>query len=442
MIKENSSILVVDDSKTVNEFLQHHLKEFGFKLLEAAYSGEEAIQLAQKNEPNLILMDIELPGKFNGIETVYEIKKFCDAPVIFLTSLDNREILNKIKELGAAFTKKPLDINELEVNIEIALEKHRLLKRLNQSESELKHLNNQLSQEVKNKEYYEKQILKSKQLYYSSFNALNEIVFVIDSNYKIILENQSFKKFAKQLGLKQELVGKSITLLEEYSNRFNIMDYEQIFHDGKEIFHNKVNIGNDSTYEIRKSPVFDQSNKVLRIITTIKDITALTNAESKLIKSEKKLRDLMEFLPEMICEVDLRGNILYANQFALKKLNYSNEEIENGMNIFQIFSPEEKNRAISNFNKRIEGKLDSAEEYIVETKDLKKIHVLIYANPILEKGKLTGFRGVMIDITKRKITEEELKESLITTETILENLPFGIIIVDNKKEFKALTTKP
>lgn len=437
MKNQHQKILIVDDSKSINQFLQVHLKELGFLLSGMAYNGKDAIENARKDRPDLILMDIQLPGGLNGFDTARKIRTFCDSPIIFFTGVEDEETYNELKSIDAAgFIKKPIHIRELEINMGIALEKYHLIYELNNREEKLSLLNQNLIDEVRNNKFYERQILRSKQLYFSSFNALKEIIFVVDTDLNIILENSAFKTFVQRLGINNAMLGNSVEILSKYCPGFHVSDYFKVLKTGKEIYESETKINDELFIEVCKSPVPDEEGNITRVITSVKEITVLKQAERKLNASEKKYRELIEFLPEMICETDINGYVNFANQFALKRLGYTEQDILNGFNIFQIFAPEEKERAIVNFKRRYESGEEGSGEYVIQTQKKEKFPAIIYINLIKEQRKVVGVRGVMIDITDRKKAEEKIRETLASTETILENLPFGILLIGKDKKIR------
>lgn len=79
-------ILIVEDSKFVADRLERALTELGYDVLGAVASGEEAIQQADQQRPDLALMDVHLAGKLNGVETAAQIRAQFDIPVVYLTS--------------------------------------------------------------------------------------------------------------------------------------------------------------------------------------------------------------------------------------------------------------------------------------------------------------------------------------------------------------------
>jgi PAS domain S-box-containing protein len=129
------SILIVEDERIVAEDLKETLKNFEYHVVAIAVSGEIAIKMVDELLPDLILMDIHLAGKMNGIEAAIEILKHHDIPLIFLTAFADKELVSRAKLAGPyGYLLKPYDEQELRISIEIALYKHKLEKTLKESE--------------------------------------------------------------------------------------------------------------------------------------------------------------------------------------------------------------------------------------------------------------------------------------------------------------------
>ena len=107
-------ILLVEDEIIIAMLIQRQLKEIGFTDIKHVTTGENAIISSKENPPDIILMDIKLAGKIDGIEAAFQIKSEQEIPVIFITSYndnDTAERVKKIKPLG--YLEKPLSINKL-----------------------------------------------------------------------------------------------------------------------------------------------------------------------------------------------------------------------------------------------------------------------------------------------------------------------------------------
>jgi PAS domain S-box-containing protein len=127
----NAKVLIVEDEAIVAKDLQYRLRKFGYTVPEIASSGEEAINKALKFSPDLVLMDIRLKGKMDGIEAAQEIYKRLNIPVIYLTAYADENTLERAKITEPfGYLLKPFKEKELQTNIEITLIKHRLERQL------------------------------------------------------------------------------------------------------------------------------------------------------------------------------------------------------------------------------------------------------------------------------------------------------------------------
>ena len=118
-----ANILVIDDEAQIRRVLRSTLTFRGYELLEAG-TGEEGLELARKFKPDLILLDVNLPG-MSGIETCRELRRFTDAPIIMLT-VRNAE-RDKVVALDAGaddYVTKPFSIEELLARVRASLRRH------------------------------------------------------------------------------------------------------------------------------------------------------------------------------------------------------------------------------------------------------------------------------------------------------------------------------
>lgn len=114
------NILVVDDEPQIRRVMRTTLSSQGYLITEAK-TGEEALELMRKERPDLILLDVNMPG-MGGLETCREIRRASDAPIIMLT-VRNAE-RDKVAALDAGaddYVVKPFGIEELLARIRAAL---------------------------------------------------------------------------------------------------------------------------------------------------------------------------------------------------------------------------------------------------------------------------------------------------------------------------------
>jgi len=117
-----SKILVVDDEAIITMQLEERLHALGYTVVGMAASGEDAIEKARRLSPDLVLMDIVMPGKLNGVEAAKTIVNELDIPVIFITAYADDTIIEKAKQARPyGYILKPFNELELKATVEIAL---------------------------------------------------------------------------------------------------------------------------------------------------------------------------------------------------------------------------------------------------------------------------------------------------------------------------------
>ena len=124
---KKARILITEDEQIVAEDLKMALEAMGYSIIGIASSGERAIELADREKPDLILMDIILSGKMDGIAAAYTIRSRHDIPVIYLTAYADSTLLERAKQTEPlGYIVKPFNEREVHSNIEIALFKHHM----------------------------------------------------------------------------------------------------------------------------------------------------------------------------------------------------------------------------------------------------------------------------------------------------------------------------
>lgn len=124
-------ILIVEDCESTANYLIYCLEKLGYRPLSPLRTGEEALDKISGLKPDLILMDVELEGKLNGIETAALLRKKHDIPILYLTSHSEDEFLQQAKITEPyAYLIKPVREKELCANVEMALYRHKTEKHL------------------------------------------------------------------------------------------------------------------------------------------------------------------------------------------------------------------------------------------------------------------------------------------------------------------------
>jgi CheY-like chemotaxis protein len=113
MIKK-LKVLVVEDERLTARCICEDLKDLGVEALEPVSTGEKAIEIALKENPDLILMDIRLAGGMDGIEAAVQIHKSKKVPIVFMSGFITEYVIKQVKDLDyMAFFEKPVTVDIL-----------------------------------------------------------------------------------------------------------------------------------------------------------------------------------------------------------------------------------------------------------------------------------------------------------------------------------------
>lgn len=130
-------ILIAEDNDLVSLTLEEQLKGLGYDVIGIARSGAEAVSLAGRLRPDLIIMDIRMP-EMEGTEAANRIREIYPVPIIMLTAYADKETIKKAETAGAlAYLVKPVNENELPPAINIALARFREIQALRQQVMDL-----------------------------------------------------------------------------------------------------------------------------------------------------------------------------------------------------------------------------------------------------------------------------------------------------------------
>lgn len=167
------------------------------------------------------------------------------------------------------------------------------------------------------------------------------------------------------------------------------------------------------------------------IISVYRDITLRRKAEQDLKNSEAKFRSLADMLPLVIFEEDTQGKLTYINNRALELFGYSRDEMLNEIAISQLLDPSSISAARESLKAILRGDIVEPGEYIFVKKDGSRFEGVVYNNRLLDGDRVTGMRGVLVDVSSLRRAEQILSESEEKYRSVIENAGEGIYIIQD-----------
>lgn len=135
---ERPRVIVADDESIVRMDLREMLESLGYLVVGEAGDGESAIHLSRELKPNIVIMDIKMPG-MDGIEAGRVLTEERIAPVLLLTAYSQQDLVERAKEAGVmAYIVKPFQEADLAPAIEVALRRWQEFRSLEQEVEDLK----------------------------------------------------------------------------------------------------------------------------------------------------------------------------------------------------------------------------------------------------------------------------------------------------------------
>ncbi len=182
------------------------------------------------------------------------------------------------------------------------------------------------------------------------------------------------------------------------------------------------------TWITHRFPIYRQ-NKPPLIGCISLDITGQKKAEEKLQESEKRYRELYDFLPIPVYEMDFESTITSVNHAIYETFGGTEEDFKKGFKGWQLLTPEAIEKSVRNIQRMLNGEQIGGTEYRLKRLDGTEFPAIVFSRLIFDQGKPVGIRGAVVDITDRKRTEEVIRESEANFRRSMDDSPLGIRIV-------------
>jgi len=162
-----AKILVVEDEGITAEDIKDYLTSLGYEVLGISSTGEDALQKVKDLEPDLVLMDIMLAGVVDGTQAAEIVREQFDIPVVYLTAYSDPQTLERAKITDPyGYILKPFDQRDLQIGVEIALHKHRMLSQIRSNQRWLS----------------------------TTLASVEEALIAVDDSYRVITMNRAAEK--------------------------------------------------------------------------------------------------------------------------------------------------------------------------------------------------------------------------------------------------------
>lgn len=132
------NVVIIDDNASERLILRGFLEELSYVVVAEGESGLDALGLVKQHNPDIIIMDVKMPGK-DGIEATAELTEHSPVPVVLLTAHDDDETIARGAESGAmSYLVKPINSEDLKPVMEVALSRFKEFKDLRKENTDLK----------------------------------------------------------------------------------------------------------------------------------------------------------------------------------------------------------------------------------------------------------------------------------------------------------------
>ncbi len=380
---QTKNVLIVSDDHLTSGFIKKELAKLKYDNIIITSKREEAIEIAQKELPSLVLADAILENNEDGIETAKEIIKLNDAPVVFITSGSDEKAIDRIMKIEPnGFLLKPFDERILKSAIDIATYRHKS----------------------------KKELFEAKEIFRTTLESIDDIVISLDSEgvvthvySKIHDDTKEVLNFKKLNGKKffEFFPGRIADILNKGFNKLIKTSEPQEFEVG-------LPIEKPTHYfNIKASLRKDHKEQISGITVVIRDITSKVIWENTL----RKFSTAVEQSANVVIIFNKEGYVEFVNNKYIEITKFSYED--NIGRKFQNLNPVKNNKELLEeiWDHLIQGQVWEG-EWENQTKDEKTYWESVTISPVRdEQGVLNNFLLISEDITQKKAIQQELLSS-------------------------------
>lgn len=272
-----SRVLIVEDESIVALDLQRRLIRLGYEVPRVAASHDQTLRAVAETEPNIVLMDINISGAIDGIDTAKKI----DLPIIFLTAYSEEKTLQRAKESKPyGYLVKPFSERELHATIQMALERHEVETRLRDREQLLAQTCKLLELGKRELEVKASELFVQKQRFEVTLNSIGDGVITTDTVGNVtylnpVAERKTGWKMSEAVGLP---ISQVMVLVDEETRQSTVSPVEASMLTGQVagMAHNSALMsqrGELFSIEDSTSPMCDHEENIVGTVIVFHDVT-------------------------------------------------------------------------------------------------------------------------------------------------------------------------
>lgn len=290
----SARILIVEDELIVARDIENHLTTLGYEIVGQTSRGDEVLSLGRQLQPDLVLMDIQLPGPVDGIMAAAAIRTQLEIPVVYLTAYADEATLERAGSTQPfGYVLKPFDERELRTVIEMALVKHRA----------------------------ERQLRRSEQRYATTLNSIGDAVIATDDAGRITFINPVAERLtgwphAEGVGRPLDEV---FRIINEETHQPAECPVARVLREGVILGlanHTLLLARDGRQFPIDDSaaPIQDAGGSISGAVLVFRDVGEKRLAEEALRQSESRFKAFMDNGPAVAFMKDEAGRYVYANR--------------------------------------------------------------------------------------------------------------------------------
>jgi PAS domain S-box-containing protein len=406
----NPKILIIAGDTTQAEDIQKRLYRFGYNKVEIASTSEEAAKKTLGTLPDLVLVDVQLHGERDGIETASTLQSQYGIAVVYLSDSSVEEILQRASTTEPyGYILKPFDDRQLQVALEMAFYR-----------------------KTREEKFKENEIW-----YGTTLQSIGKAVIATNESGLIKFMNTAAENLTgwKMHEVFGEDLQKVFQIKKTQDRPFSVYSTDLILENKiTTVLKNYTTLISRENKEIpieeNASPIQDDFGNTIGVALVFQDVTEQKRVQDALKTSQDYARSIIDSSMDMVIAVDLDRHIIEFNKAAEQTFGYSKEEVI-GKHIHILYADADMGMRV---HKEIEKSGSEVTEVWNKRKNGELFPCLLLSSILKDsQGNKIGYMGMSRDITEMKHTEEKLRIAQEYARCIIDSSMDMIIAVDKNR---------